>query len=80
MGENGRLIELQKFLRIIDNQRNIRAVADLLTAAADSIEAGRSEFHQLTLAQIGVHLEDLATESLVLLGEESQPFKQGSDA
>ena len=73
MGENGRLIGSKEFFGVIDIQKKIRAIADLLTMAADAVEADRSEFHELTLTQIGLHLEDLATESLVLLGEESRP-------
>ena len=74
MGENGRLIGSKEFFGIIDIQKKIRAIADLLTVAADSVESGRSGFHELTLAQTGMHLEDLATETLILLGEESRPI------
>jgi hypothetical protein len=59
---------------VIPALRTIRAIGDLLTAAADSVGQGRNEFHESTLAEIGCHLEDLATEALATLRwEEPKP-------
>ena len=58
--------------------RAIRVSGDLLNGAADSVSQGRNEFHEHTLADLGCHLEDLATKGLVILGyedakEEAEP-------
>jgi hypothetical protein len=53
--------------KVIAGLRAIRAIGDLLTAAADSVGQNRTEFHKSTLAEIGAHLEDLTTEALVIL-------------
>ena len=52
---------------VIAGLRAIRAIGDLLTAAADSVGKGRSELHEQTLVAVGMHLEDLTTEALVIL-------------
>lgn len=60
--------------KIIDNLSAIRAIGDLLCTAADSVGQGRSELHEKTLIAIGMHLEDMATEGLVILRyEEPRP-------
>lgn len=62
-------------MELIDRFTAIRAIGDLLTAAADSVGQGRSELHGETLASIGVHLEDMATEALVILKYERPRIK-----
>jgi hypothetical protein len=61
---------LQERTEVIQRLTAIRAIGDLLTAAADSVGKGRSELHEQTLASLGMHLEDLATEALVILRHE----------
>jgi hypothetical protein len=56
---------------LISILRAVRVSGDLLTGAADSVSQGRNEFHQNTLADLGCHLEDLATKGLVILGYEN---------
>lgn len=53
--------------KIIANLKAIRMMGDLLCAAMDSVRQERSELHEDTLVEIGAHLEDLATEGLVIL-------------
>lgn len=64
---------------LISVLRAVRVSGDLLNGAADSVSQGRNEFHQNTLADLGCHLEDLATKGLVILGyenakEEAEPL------
>ena len=59
--------EIQK---VIDSLKTVRAIGDLLTAAADTLNQGRYELHENTLENIGMHLEDMATEGLVILRHE----------
>jgi hypothetical protein len=56
---------------VISILRMVRATGDLLTAAADSVIRGRSILHKDTLIDLGMHLEDLATNGLVILGYEN---------
>jgi hypothetical protein len=63
--------------------RAVRASGDLLTAAIDSVTQGRTELHEDTLIDLGSHLEDLATQGLVILGYEAprpQAAVQGGEA
>jgi hypothetical protein len=60
--------------KVTDNLSAIRAIGDLLCTAMDSVGQNRSELHENTLVAIGLHLEDLATEGLVILRyEEPRP-------
>ena len=68
---------------VISILRAVRVSGDLLTGAADSVSQGRNEFHQHTLADLGCHLEDLATKGLVILGYDNpkpQAAAQGGAA
>lgn len=68
----------KEIYKVIGNLRAIRAASDLLCMAADTDQEGRAEFRRDTLADIGVHLEDLATEALELLRWEGEkPGKAG---
>lgn len=65
-------------ITVTENLVAIRAIGDLLTAAADSVSEGRSLLHDKTLAAIGYHLEDLATGGLVILSyQKPQPKPEG---
>ena len=71
----------QEIQKLMDNLRVIRATADLLCMAADTEAQGRQEFLKHTLSEIGEHLEELATEALVILryeGPRSAPEPQAS--
>jgi hypothetical protein len=57
----------QEIQKLMGNLRAIRATADLLCAAGDSIAQGRSTLFNDTLAELAEHLEELATEGLVIL-------------
>lgn len=57
----------QELSKVMENLRAIRATADLLCMAADTAREDRQEFLENTLADIGEHLEELATEGLVIL-------------
>lgn len=58
---------MEEINKVIGNLSAIRAIGDLLCAAADSVGQNRNEFHEKTLVAIGMHLEDMATEGLVIL-------------
>jgi hypothetical protein len=70
--------KLEERAKLIPKLTAIRAIGDLLCQAADTIRQGRSEFHEDTLASIGYHLEDMATEALVILRyEKPRPKPEG---
>ena len=58
---------MEEIDKVIGNLSAIRAIGDLLCAAADSVGQNRNELHEKTLVAIGMHLEDMATEGLVIL-------------
>jgi predicted ArsR family transcriptional regulator len=71
----------QDIQKLMENFRAIRATADLLCAAADSLRQERADLLDTTLEEIGEHLEDLATEGLVILRyEEPRHQAQGGEA
>jgi len=58
----------------------IRGIGDLLTGAADSIRHGRYNLLDSTLEDIGMHLEDMAAEGLVILRYDSaKPTPEGGE-
>ncbi|MFA4901759.1 MAG: hypothetical protein WC600_03335 [Desulfobaccales bacterium] len=61
---------LNEQLQVTENLKAIRSIGDLLCMAADSEGQGRNEFSEDTLAEIGSHINALATEGLVIIGYE----------
>lgn len=69
--------QVQELISIL---RTVRAAGDLLCAA--SVAQERYVLHEATLIDLGTHLEDLATEGLVILRydnpkEEAEPQAAG---
>lgn len=58
---------MEEINEVIGALRAIRAIGDLLCMAADTAGQHRATFREDTLAEVGVHLEDLTTEALVIL-------------
>lgn len=70
---------------LISILRAVRATGDLLNLAGDTVKQGRQAMCDNTLIDLGDHLEDLATEGLVILGyegpkEEPQAEPEGGAA
>ncbi len=61
---------LKEHQEVIERFKAIRSIGELLSMAADSEGQGRNEFGEDTLAEIGIHINNLATEGLVILNYE----------